>query len=460
MRYEPIFSRLRQIPPAGWRVVHNGSGVYLWPTGLCEFRNQAHDPLLADWEILFEVFCLKGEAKITARARPAGPNFRCFLEASEKSGLKILKTGKAGSKTKAVAIWRLGKLGANADAIAQAVRDFLAKPPTSLANFITELRKCCRQKQSFPPAAPATVPQTLPQSCHSTKPLGRKHGSLKASASAPPPRVGNAATPFDVIAALVAWIQADPFQRMQRMGGAVNAVARAPLVQGWDQRLMQYAYATNRTLIPDFVNAFAFRANMAAALAGILPQRALPNVPTAPIRAALSIWAAQICNWGGVPQRSYAPAWTVVDSAVSGFRRGGPPMNSGWTKVASFATDGLPNAQTIWDSRVSTSLIWRIDSILAANGLPQGLVTNNFDLGLIRSRGAGLRPLRIAALNFHWPNAYGRWNFHFGGSAVVREMVAILNAQANGYPRMPLPGGGLGDWDVFGVGLVLFMDGY
>lgn len=259
---------------------------------------------------------------------------------------------------------------------------------------------------------------------------------------------------------MVAWIQASPFQRMQRMRRVVNAVAGAPIVQGWDQRIMQYVYARNRTAIPNFVDAFAFRAGMAAALAGILPQRVLPNVPAAPIRTALGDWAEQICTWGGVPQRSYNPAWTVVNSALSGVRGGGAPMNSGWTKVASFATDGLLNAQTIWDSRVSTSLIWRIDAILAANGLPQNLVTDNFDLGLIRSRGAGLRPQRIAALNFRWPNGYGSWDFHFGGSAVVREIVAILNAAANGYPRMPLPYGGLGDWDVFGVGLVLFMDGY
>lgn len=134
-------------------------------------------------------------------------------------------------------------------------------------------------------------------------------------------------------------------------------------------------------------------------------------------------------------------------------------MSSGWTKVASFATHGLPNAQTIWDSRAAISVIMRIDGVLTASGLGPSAV-RPFRLGFGSGSASGLRPNKLALIRNKWPNGYGRWDYHFGGSEVVREMVKILNDPASPYPPMPLPSGGSGPWDVFGVGLVLFMDGY
>jgi hypothetical protein len=67
----------------------------------------------------------------------------------------------------------------------------------------------------------------------------------------------------------------------------------------------------------------------------------------------------------------------------------------------------------------------------------------------------------VRGFSFSWPNGYGTWAAHFGGSALVRDIVSILNNPRYGYPRMPQPAGVPAiDWDVFGVGLVLFMDGY
>lgn len=45
-------------------------------------------------------------------------------------------------------------------------------------------------------------------------------------------------------------------------------------------------------------------------------------------------------------------------------------MNSGWTKVAAMATaflEGEPDRapHVIWDSRVSTAIVWRLDRMLA-----------------------------------------------------------------------------------------------
>jgi hypothetical protein len=178
--------------------------------------------------------------------------------------------------------------------------------------------------------------------------------------------------------------------------------------------------------------------------------------------ANLLILATNVRTWGGVPRpRAFADAWKVIKSAVLNACHHHAPMNSGWTKIASFATDGAPNAQTIWDSRVSTSVIWRLDRILAANGLTRDDILRHYALGLVagRANGAGQPRARSYKLT-GWPNGYGKWSCHLAGSELVRDIVKILNAPSSGYPLMPQPGGKLVPWDVFGVGLVLFMDGY
>jgi hypothetical protein len=194
--------------------------------------------------------------------------------------------------------------------------------------------------------------------------------------------------------------------------------------------------------------------------------------PPAHVVTGISAIAKQVCIWGGVEQNSYSDAWKVMRDAIVATDNGSL-MNSGWTKVASFATDRMAgNEQTIWDSRVATSIIWRIDQILH-QGEISGQITaaqaqaqaNQFALGTVAST-SGTRP---RGLRYRWPNGYGKWRFHFNGSTLVREIVAILNDPANGYPRMPQPtfnanfnhtGEVLTDWTVFGVGLVLFMDGW
>jgi hypothetical protein len=179
--------------------------------------------------------------------------------------------------------------------------------------------------------------------------------------------------------------------------------------------------------------------------------------------------AKEICDWGGVPQPDYSIAWQVFRDAITGTNYGAK-MNSGWTKAASFATDGLVGKeQTIWDSRVASSIIWRIDQILKQSNMPLAealALVKSFALGGIPSRNVGTRP---RACHFEWPSGYGQWRFHFSGSSVVREIVDILNDPKNAYPRMPVPildseGHQVEmnnqNWNVFGVGLVLFMDGW
>lgn len=299
-------------------------------------------------------------------------------------------------------------------------------------------------------------------------------------ASVPPPD-GNPPAPLpqgfnrgNILAELVRWIHSEPFQRRRRYAGQIYPVQGAPRVTGWDNRVKEYAYAKQNG--PHFVTVYKetlpFIKNLNALR---LAHAWAPNMaaPANQTLQQISSTAEKICIWGGVTQRNYDDAWKVVRDAILA-QDNHSPMNSGWTKVASFATDKMAgNEQTIWDSRVATSLICRIDQILHQEVVAGNIgndqaqaVANQFGLGTVASLSVGTRP---RALHFRWPNGYGRWDFHFLGSALVREVVAILNDPANGYPRMPIPtfndeqqhtGEALTEWTVFGVGLVLFMDGW
>ena len=302
---------------------------------------------------------------------------------------------------------------------------------------------------------------------------------VRAFAPQPPPPVANPPAPLpagfarnEILKEIVRWIHSDPFQRRRR-NRRIYAVPGAPVVTDWENRVREYAYA--KKVGPDFIRAYRETLPMILNLDAIriehLWSAAMPT-PPAHVVTGISAIAEQVCIWGGVEQVSYADAWKVMRDAIVATDNGSL-MNSGWTKVASFATDRMVgNEQTIWDSRVATSIIWRIDQILH-QGVLSGHITvaqaqsqaRQFELGTVAST-SGTRP---RGLHYRWPNGYRKWSFHFNGSTLVREIVAILNDPSNGYPRMPQPtfdanfnhtGEALTDWTVFGVGLVLFMDGW
>lgn len=297
--------------------------------------------------------------------------------------------------------------------------------------------------------------------------------SVAAPTSSKPP-IPDGFSQADILKQVVDWIHLDPFQRRKRHTGKISPVASAPVVIGWEKRVEEYAYA--KLSGPHFIQVYQDTLPMIFDLDNLRTGHkwtADMPVPPSKIVSEVAKLAEKICFWGGVIQKDYSEAWQVLRDAVSG-RDHGSKMNSGWTKVASFATDGMAgNEQTIWDSRVATSIIWRVDQILQ-HGVVLGHITdaqaqaqaNHFGLGTVASLNVGTRP---RALHYRWPNGYGKWEFHFKGSALVREIVSILNDPANKYPRMPQPifdpnfkhtGQRETDWTVFGVGLVLFMDGW
>jgi hypothetical protein len=126
--------------------------------------------------------------------------------------------------------------------------------------------------------------------------------------------------------------------------------------------------------------------------------------------------------------------------------------------VAAMATAFLEGERdraphVIWDSRVSTAIVWRLDRMLAET---RGVEPKRSfpGLGIVGGRG-GTRP---RVLRLRWAHPYGRWWGQEAGTSVVREMRDVLNEGAHGL--MPLPEGGEGRWTVRGVESALFMDGY
>jgi hypothetical protein len=95
-------------------------------------------------------------------------------------------------------------------------------------------------------------------------------------------------------------------------------------------------------------------------------------------------------------------------------------MNSGWTKVAAFATVHLEEMesgrpQVIWDSRVATAVISRLDRVVPQDAQLADLFPG---LGTVLGRG-GTRP---RGLSRKWPSGYGTWRGQVAGSKIVRDI--------------------------------------
>ncbi|WP_175031987.1 hypothetical protein [Burkholderia lata] len=171
-------------------------------------------------------------------------------------------------------------------------------------------------------------------------------------------------------------------------------------------------------------------------------------------------FAAGVFVWGGVSQRQ-AYEWQQVEavfaSAIEGRVRDGARMNSGWTKVAAFATAHLEpeHGLVIWDSRVAHSLIRRIDRILLNQGYRE--VPAQFGrIGRVPGRG-GSRTQRNPYALTGWRSGYQKWSSVYAGSALVRAIRDELN---NRERRSATGDSGWQPWTLREVEMVLFMDGY
>ena len=250
-------------------------------------------------------------------------------------------------------------------------------------------------------------------------------------------------------------IDTAPYQPMYR-GRAVGGP-----VTGWDNRLKSYFWPNPRI---DLAKTDA-RLKPILSRCKVLALKVEAKSPwtAAEQKDAVAV-SHEIFKWGGVPQDPVKVTpenvRNVFEAALTGTVNPGTLMNSGWTKVAAFATahldTGTPHrsVQVIWDSRVSTSIIRRLDNIFHSAKLgapPKGYVR----IGLVAGRG-GTRSLPLD-LKLKWKNGYGSWDAQFVGSAFVQEVCQCLNSRGM---KMADLAGKQSNWTVRGVEMVLFGDGY
>ncbi|MBU6408707.1 MAG: hypothetical protein KGS44_16535, partial [Alphaproteobacteria bacterium] len=183
---------------------------------------------------------------------------------------------------------------------------------------------------------------------------------------------------------LVGRIHEDPFQphyRLRPHGEAVTGWPNRLRSYFWPRPTQSYSVAASQT--------FSF-----AERAAKLVEAVQAKVEWSESHNAAAVQLAEdIFTWGGVRQSTVTAqrVRAVFENANAGeIVHPGAPMNSGWTKVAAFASahlEAFGKAQVIWDSRVSTSLIARLDALLVVAGVtePSALFP---EIGLVRGRGS------------------------------------------------------------------------
>jgi hypothetical protein len=125
-------------------------------------------------------------------------------------------------------------------------------------------------------------------------------------------------------------------------------------------------------------------------------------------------------------------------------------MNSGWTKVAALGTGDI---HVIWDSRVSSSVVRRLDHLIFASGVTR-LPSPYDEIGLVNAGRGGNRPIPPGSLKFKWKNGYGSWQAQVSGSAFLRCVRDELNDLKASWTKRTTA------WTLREVEMVLFMDGY
>jgi hypothetical protein len=266
------------------------------------------------------------------------------------------------------------------------------------------------------------------------------------------PRPAPVAEPGDrkwYLRALVRDIHADPFQPRYR-----RRIVGQP-VTGWAPRLLAYFWPGPRSGYRETRDAMRALTDASGKLAQVLAERGW----TEPERMQAVQLAHDDFEWGDVPQDpdtvTPSTVQAVYEAALSNDAASKANMNSGWTKVAAFATAHLEETQTgrpqaIWDSRVATAIISRLERVVPDDVAIADLFPG---LGTVPGRG-GTRPRPTTK---KWPSGYRSWRGQVAGSEIVRDIRDILN---EGNYSLPQFEGGPVRWTTRDVEMVLFMDGY
>ncbi len=274
-----------------------------------------------------------------------------------------------------------------------------------------------------------------------------------------PPLVPDKTAPDEDFAkALVAWIDEDPFTPMYQR------VAVADSVSSWHDRLESFFWPKPRNGLMQVAHgsdALMYRA-------AILAKGIENGIEWSEEDKELAVKTTEeIFLQAGTPQKevTWQNIYAVMKTALTKDCNSKAKMNSGWSLIASFATHWLNNEKgrtpmICWNSRVSTSIISRLDFLLVEAGY-DSLEDRFSDLGTIPGWG-GTRPREMTLT---WPDGYRSWKTEIAASEFINHMVHCLNNEKNEngqlkYAQMPIPTGGRAPWSMQGVQLVLFSDGY
>ncbi|WP_223668891.1 hypothetical protein [Kangiella shandongensis] len=274
-----------------------------------------------------------------------------------------------------------------------------------------------------------------------------------------PPYVPDAnASDEEFIRALVQWIDDAPYQPYYLKQPAGEAVA------GWHDRLTSFFWPKPRigyALYQAMIDPLYYRATELAKTvdSGGDWDREWRDMA---VKTAVELF-----DVSGTPQKGVTldNVHNVIQAALSEDFDSSAKMNSGWSFLASAATSHLDDKEgrlpmVWWSSRVASSVISRLDFLLAEAGVT-ALGQRFNDIGTVPGYG-GTRPRQFS---LQWPEGYRSWKSQIAASKLVQQIATILNTdkdeQGNRrYQAMPLAGGGVSDWTVQGVQTVLFADGY
>lgn len=299
-------------------------------------------------------------------------------------------------------------------------------------------------------AADASAMRDVEALVEEVSPALERH--LRAEAT---PKRPDSITRQDWICRLVDRIEQDAFRPMYRR----RPLAGAKAIYGWSGRLQAYFWPSRRFDYAYNVNTLKPLEARATRLASLNRWKAVQEIE------AITL-ANEIFDWGGVPQDpstvTVANIRAVFEAARTDTICPEAPMNSGWTKVAAFGSADLESTtgktQVIWDSRVSASIVGRLDTLLHEAGVtvvPAELANLKYVPGQGGTRSSAWhRGLKCKG----WRNGYGRWDAQIAGSAFVREIRDELNRRLRESSRGDPTEDRL--WTVRRVEMVLFMDGY
>ncbi len=244
-----------------------------------------------------------------------------------------------------------------------------------------------------------------------------------------------------IINRLVEQVNMHPFRRLW------GAQRNGPAHEGWGGGLSIYAL---NGAGPDPAGHFAWLSEIRQRINGANTDAARVDI------------ANEILDWGGMRTRieinenGQALLNAVIQSAVQGHRVNDAPMNSSYTKIAAlFGYDHRHN--TIWDSRVSTAVCFRLACIFDAEGSSPEDARRLFPkLGYVSGVSHRVTQ-RLPLVCRYFPNVYAQWHGHFAGAELIAQIAEVLNAKSIPCPAIendPDPQ----KWTPWKVNMVFFMD--